>query len=253
MSLVRRRYPAFSAGVLAVIGLLSARSSLAYWDFLPTPLEWASWPQYCQAQYQWVNNGYYQEYASRFPTSVVDGWRSRMGAETFIHLHHYCASVIYLNRARVTAARQDKRALLQRAYDDAVYTFARADPAGLLYPTIAGTLAEIQAEQGDKAQAMETLNASIRAQPDRPQPYLLLAFAERKQGRLDQAKQTLEKATATVGEDSVELQYNLGLINLELGDVDEAVENAKRAYAKDYPLPGLQHKLKKLGRWPPPP
>lgn len=173
-----------------------------------------------------------------------------MGAETFIHLHHYCASVIYLNRARVTAARHDKQALLQRAYDDAVYTFGRADPAGLLYPAIAGTLAEIQADQGNKEQAMETLNASIRAQPDRPQPYLLLAFAERKQGRLDLAKQILEKATAMVG-DSAELQYNLGLINLELGNVDEAVENAKRAYAKDYPLPGLQKKLKKIGRWPP--
>jgi tetratricopeptide (TPR) repeat protein len=253
MSAASRKNPVLRAGMLGLICLLAARPSLAYWDFLPTPLEWASWPEYCQVQYQWANAGHFRDYANRFPESQLDSWRARLGTETFTDLHHYCASVIYLSRARVTAQRNEKANLLRRAYDDAIYTFSQADSAGALYPTMAGTLAQIQMEQGEVGDAMETLNASIRAQPDRPQPYLMLALAQRKQGRLDLAKDVLEKATATVGQDSVELQYNLGLINIELGALDEAVENAKRVYAKDYPLPGLRNKLKKLGRWPPPP
>ncbi len=253
MSAASRKYPALGAATLGLISLLAARQSFAYWDFRPTPLEWASWPEYCQAQYQWVNAGYYREYASKFPEGTVDSWRSRVGPDTFIHLHHYCASVVWLNQARVTADKAQRGHLLGNAYDNALYTFSRADPSGPLYPTMAGTLAQIQTEQGHAEDAMETLNASIQAQPNQPQPYLLLALAHRKQGHLDRAKEVLDQAVAVVGTQSIELQYNLGLINLETGNVDAAVENAKRVYAKDYPLLGLQNKLKKVHRWPPPP
>jgi tetratricopeptide (TPR) repeat protein len=247
-----RKYPVLGAAALGLLGLLAARPTFAYWDFRPTPLEWASWPEYCQAQYQWVNAGYYREYASRFPESVVDSWRSRIGPDTFIHLHHYCASVIFLNRAKVSTDKAQRVHLLSDAYDNALYTFSRAGSSEPLYATMAGTLAQIQTEQGHAQDAIETLSASIEAQPEQPQPYLLLALAHRKQGRLDLAKQVLEKAVSVVGTQSIELQYNLGLINLELGDVDAAIENAKRVYAEDYPLPGLRNKLKKMGRWPPP-
>jgi tetratricopeptide (TPR) repeat protein len=251
MSAASRKHTPFGAATLGLVCLLAAPPTLAYWDFRPTPLEWASWPEYCQAQYQWVNAGYYREYASKFPEGTVDSWRSRVGPDTFLHLHHYCASVIWLNQARVIADKAQKGHLLANAYDNALYTFSRADPAGPLYPTMAGTLAQIQTEQGHTEDAMETLNASIQAQPTQPQPYLMLALAHRKQGHLDRAKEVLDRAVAIVGTQSIELQYNLGLINLEMGNVDAAVQNAKLVYAKDYPLLGLQNKLKKVGRWPP--
>jgi hypothetical protein len=251
MSAASRKYQGFVVTALSLICLLAAQPSFAYWDFRPTPLEWASWPVYCQAQYQWVNAGYYREYANRFPEATVESWRSRIGDDTFIHLHHYCAAAIFLSRARVTADKAQRGHLLGDAYDNALYTVSRADTGGPLYPTMAGTLAQIQMEQGSTQDAMETLDASIQAQPNQPQPYLLLALAHRKQGHLDRAKEVLDRAVAVIGPDSLELQYNLGLINFEMGNVDAAVENAKRVYAKDYPLLGLQNKLKKIRRWPP--
>jgi len=247
MSTANRKYPVLGAAALALVSMLAAQPTLAYWDFRPTPLEWASWPQYCQAQYQWVNAGYFREYADRFSESVVDSWRTRIGVDTFTGLHHFCASMIFLGRAKTMSDKAQKGHSLQDAYDNALYSFARADPAGPLYPTMAGTMAEIQIEQGKPEDAIATLDASIRAQPERPQPYLMLAL-----GHLDLAKQVLERAVSVVGTQAVELQYNLGLINLEMGNVDAAVENAKRAYVNDYPLPGLRQKLAKLGRWPPP-
>ena len=47
---------------------------------------------------------------------------------------------------------------------------------------------------------------------------------------------------------SAEINYNLGLILLELGDLDGAARHAELAYDLGYPLPGLRAKLQRLGR-----
>lgn len=66
--------------------------------------------------------------------------------------------------------------------------------------------------------------------------------------RLDaEAVQKLEEA-ARLMPDNVDVNYNLGLIYLELKDYDKAVAQAKRAYAEGYPLPGLRQKLAAAGR-----
>ena len=44
-----------------------------------------------------------------------------------------------------------------------------------------------------------------------------------------------------------EVQYNLGLLHIELKNYDKAKEYAQKAYAQNYPLPGLRNKLKRLG------
>ena len=49
--------------------------------------------------------------------------------------------------------------------------------------------------------------------------------------------------------DNSELQYNLGLMYIKLGDPDQAVIHARRAYAMNYPLDGLRNKLRDLGKW----
>ena len=44
-----------------------------------------------------------------------------------------------------------------------------------------------------------------------------------------------------------EVQYNLGLLHVELKNYDKAKEYAQKAYAQNYPLPGLRNKLKRAG------
>jgi tetratricopeptide (TPR) repeat protein len=66
--------------------------------------------------------------------------------------------------------------------------------------------------------------------------------------RLDaEAAKQLETA-ARLMPNNVDVSYNLGLVYLELKDYDNAVEQAKRAYAEGYPLPGLRQKLAAAGR-----
>lgn len=54
---------------------------------------------------------------------------------------------------------------------------------------------------------------------------------------------------ASLGPESAELHYNLGLGYLKLGDTESAAKHADRAYAMGYPLPGLRNKLIAAGIW----
>ena len=49
---------------------------------------------------------------------------------------------------------------------------------------------------------------------------------------------------------SAELHYNLGLLYFDLKEYNEAAAQARQAYAKGYPLPGLKRKLDRVGAWP---
>ncbi len=46
---------------------------------------------------------------------------------------------------------------------------------------------------------------------------------------------------------NVEIHYNLGLLYLDFGHYEQAVEQARIAYAKNYPLQGLRRLLEKKG------
>ncbi len=45
------------------------------------------------------------------------------------------------------------------------------------------------------------------------------------------------------------IYYNLGLLYFQKKDYDKAVHFAKKAYSKNFPLPGLKNKLANIGRW----
>jgi tetratricopeptide (TPR) repeat protein len=69
-----------------------------------------------------------------------------------------------------------------------------------------------------------------------------------KNGRNAQALKQLNEAVQ-LGEDSANLQYNIGLVYFNLGKYDEALNHAHVAYQAGFPLPGLRDKLKKAGKW----
>jgi tetratricopeptide (TPR) repeat protein len=90
----------------------------------------------------------------------------------------------------------------------------------------------------------------VSVHPDDPRPYIGLSVLYRDLKKLDMARDALLKGDAATGGTSAELHYTLGLIYFELNDFDHSVEYAQKAYAKNYPLPGLQDKLRRAGHWP---
>jgi hypothetical protein len=69
-----------------------------------------------------------------------------------------------------------------------------------------------------------------------------------KAGKKAEALNQLNKA-ADLGEDTPNINYNIGLIYFDLHEYDKALSFAHRAYASGFPLPGLRDKLKKAGIW----
>jgi tetratricopeptide (TPR) repeat protein len=59
----------------------------------------------------------------------------------------------------------------------------------------------------------------------------------------------LYKEALAIDPKSAEPHYHIGLLYLELGDLDKANEHAQVAYRAGYPLPGLRNKLRERGAW----
>lgn len=248
---MRASVRALTSSAVMLFGALIGAPAHAAWDFDPTAAEWASWPEYCRAQYSWVNAGFtfQYQYGGTVPAAIVDHWRQVIGTDTFIAMHHWCASIHFMNRSRREVDPHQRDFLMNRANEDATYSFDRTDPKSVVYPDMAVTVAQIRDAKGKPDQAEAVLRKSMLAQPTRAEPYVMLAMLDRKRNKLSEAREVLKQADEKTGGESAEVQYDLGLINLELGDTAAARANAFTAYRLGYPLPGLKNLLRKKGQW----
>src|SRR5262249_7650262 len=155
-----------------------------------------SWPPYCRAQYSWVNAdfSFQYPYGGTIPAATVDHWRQVIGDRTFTGMHHWCASMHYLDRSRREADPKKRDFLLSRASEDGLFSFGVTDPLSPVYPNMTVTVAQIRDAMGKPDQAEAVLQKSIRAQPTRSEPYVMLAMMDRKQHKLGDARDVLRQA-----------------------------------------------------------
>ena len=66
--------------------------------------------------------------------------------------------------------------------------------------------------------------------------------------RTSEALKYLESARNS-GIQDANLHYNLGLAYVKLKRYDEAMTEARKAYAMGFPLPGLRNQLQRAGKW----
>lgn len=92
------------------------------------------------------------------------------------------------------------------------------------------------------------LTRAIRFAPEDPVPYMLFGIFQNDLGKLDAALKWYLDAYELAPE-WIELNYNMGLLYLELGEEEKAVSHAKFAYEHGYMLPGLKKKLAGKGLW----
>jgi len=92
------------------------------------------------------------------------------------------------------------------------------------------------------------LDRAMRFVPTDPVPHMLAGIYYQRSNDLQKALQSYLEAYA-IAPDWVELNYNLGLLYLELGDNDKALEHAHFAYQRGYALQGLKSKLTRKGLW----
>jgi tetratricopeptide (TPR) repeat protein len=232
-----------------LVGVLLCASAHAY-EFVPTTAEFAGWPRHCQARYVTTDIGRQQSWTSSYPQSIVEQQIADIGWDTFERLHHYCAGIIYLNRARLDHDVATKKFDLRNARAEVMFTYTAMDKQHPIATTVMITLAQVCQASADYACAEDTLEHAIELHPSAAAPYSALAvmYSDRKQ--FDKAEEALLRGDAATEGKSPEINYNLGLLLVDMKDYDGAVERAKRAYELGYPLPGLKKKLVRLDKWP---
>jgi tetratricopeptide (TPR) repeat protein len=239
---------ALASAALVLACLLPTLAS-AY-SFEPTDLEWASWPEYCKARYVTTNIGEGSKLSQKYPQTQVANQRRAIGEPSFLHVHHYCAGIIWLSRAKVEANAERRKSYLEYANTEISYTFDRIPDSSPIYPTVAVNMARARLERGQPEDAIAAVQHAVETHPQDPRPYIGMAVIYRDMKKLDLARDALLKGDEAVGGASAEIQYTLGLIYFELDDKENALAYARKAYDKNYPLPGLQQKLKRAGYWP---
>lgn len=236
--------------ICIALGILVLPRWAEAFNFELSSSEFATWPIYCQARYaslSYLSSRF--EFSSNFPHAIIEQQREELGKVTFERVHHWCAGMTWLNRARVETDPKVKAFQLTRVKDETLFTLSGLPSDSKVIPAMYVTLGSACLEQEDFQCAQKDFEKAIKINPAEATAYSALAILFRKKKELNLARDTLLRGNTAVGERSSEIQYNLGLILLEMNDIDGALTYAHKAYRAGYPLPGLKSKLKRLDRW----
>ncbi|WP_018077004.1 hypothetical protein [Thiobacillus denitrificans] len=166
-----------SAKILLAL-LAGLPTAVAQANWLPSPADMAALPPYCAARF---NEG-----SDAFRT-----WRSNMGGD-FIHVHHYCAGLNFLNRARgnFTPGRNDGLVAAVREFD---YVLSHASPDFYLRGEILmnrGVALSLMKRDGE---AVSNLLEAIRLDARQSRAYMTLADLYDKQKNRAKALETVSE------------------------------------------------------------
>lgn len=156
--------------------LFTIPSAMAGWA--PTPAEMAALPPYCAARF---DEG----------TEAFKSWRSTMG-DDFIHIHHYCAGLNFLNRARAQAASKAGGTLgaVVREFD---YVLTHASPDFYLRSEILMNRGVALSMMKRDGEAVSNLLQAIERDARQPRAWLALADLYDRQKNRSKALQTVSE------------------------------------------------------------
>lgn len=170
-----------------------------------------------------------------------------MGADAWYYLHHYCAGIAMAAEAQVADPTQAVY-LRRYAIEEILGAYGRVPPTDPFFGEMVTSLARIYRDEGKPAEALELLREGMAAQPSFASIYTLTAMIHKDANQLRKAVEVLTQGEEATQGESAEIHYFLGLLLVDLGDLDNAVEHARRAYELGYPLPGLKTKLRRHNR-----
>jgi len=145
-----------------VMGMLSAHAN-AVEPWAPTDSEMASLPPYCMARFK-----------SGQDSPEYKMWEGKLGKD-FLHTHHYCAGINFINRYYRSRSQQDKRFNLNQAQNNLQYMVANADPGYSLMPDVYLNLGVVHSLTNQTAQAITHFNKAIELNPRQPKAYNALS------------------------------------------------------------------------------
>lgn len=234
------------AAILLVLGAGQIREVRAF-AFEISESEWAWWPDFCKARY--IDLGFGAPGAIRQVPSRAEiaAWRSQIGEDVFTYVHHHCAGLLWLQRARLAPSNVEREFALRSAEYESTFTLDRIPPGSKFHTDIVVHMGQIKRAAGDMTEALRYFEQAIESRPDYPAGYLGKALVHRDRKDLPSVIEVLKEGSVATGGESRELEYHLGLALFDSGQHDAARVHARRAYELGFPLPALRERLAAAG------
>lgn len=148
--------------------------------FHPTPAEMPQLPVYCIARFA----------GNASPDYRV--WEARLGPG-FLHLHHYCAGLNYLNRYRLLLRDPQRGYYLSRIIPEMQYSFEHVGSSFPLMGEMHVNRGRAYALQKNFVAAVEDFNRAIKANPKNGYAYLELSRLQEVSGLRKEALDTVTR------------------------------------------------------------
>lgn len=182
--------PTLIAWPIALLAMLHGSSAVAQRQYDPKQL--AMLPPYCK---------YTQLYRQNVPggsdPQQIERWSSVMGAENFIHMHHYCLGLESANRALYfSSTKLDRDRELAESVREFNYVVERVSPEFALLPEILTRRGENLLRLGNGPKGLLDLTRAIEIKPDNWPPYAALSDYYKALGDLRSAREWAEKGLA---------------------------------------------------------
>jgi tetratricopeptide (TPR) repeat protein len=145
-----------SLGIALTIVCMSA---IAAEPWAPTDSEMASLPPFCKIKMR-----------SNTSSSEYKMWESTLGKD-FLHTHHYCMGINFINRYYRARSQQDKRFNLNNAQGNLEYMVTHAESTYSLMPDVHLNLGVVYSMMNKPAQAITHFNKAIELNPRQPRAY----------------------------------------------------------------------------------
>jgi len=166
----------FLFAILPVVGAMAEQ-------WRATEEEMRLLPPYCEAKIG----------ADRDNMAAQKHWSDVFGAENWLHLHHYCDGLNFMNRSFKRGSDRNARDFdLRRAVNNFDYVLTRASNDFVLLPEIMAQKARALHMLGRKAEAASLDAKVIAMQPDYIPAYIALGDFYKESGDLKKARETYE-------------------------------------------------------------
>ncbi len=213
-------------------------------NFTLSQVEFNTWDDRCKKAFSASgagrNSGYYPKLTPQQNAEVLRFAEDAGGA------WHYCAGVIYLQRAKSSLG-VEREGNLRGAISEMQFTARNIRLDHSWYPEIQIDLARAYFEAGDDKAGFATLQNLLKIHQNNSLAYTALAYYLKRKNQLQEAITTLQSAPVLLLQESAELNYFLGWYLMEAGNTDAALPYAKRAYELNYPVPTLRKRLAASG------
>ena len=184
-------YPKFRPACLAwpivLLGALASPSAMAQHQYDPKTM--AMLPPYCK---------YLQVYRENVPggsdPAQIERWTRILGAQNYLHLHHYCWGLENTSRGLYFSTNSRER---NHEFSEAVreidYVLARVTPDFALLPEILTKRGENLMRLGKAAEGVRDLSRAIELKPDHWPPYAAMSDYYKSLSDFDSARQWAQR------------------------------------------------------------